>query len=125
MAKIYYVNNDGDKSLPVTDGTYTTFDEPGSEVDVRTESGVFIIAFYDANGDPATPTGGTITPEMSPINGQWLAPGSGDASIDATTVIAGSATYSIPTFEGPAREGRITLSGITGVSSARAFFWRV
>jgi len=125
MAKIYYVSDgSGNTQLPIADATLTTFDQPGSDIDISTESGVFIIAFYDANGDPATPTGGTIVPEMSPIEGQWQGSGGGDTTINATAVIAGSATYTIPVFPGPARAGRLTFSGITGVASAVAYFWR-
>ncbi len=126
MAKIYYVKNaTGGKTLPVADDTLSIFDQTGSEVDISTESGVFIIAFFDANGDPVTPTGGTIIPEMSPIAGQWQQAGAGDTTINATSVIAGAATYNIPVFSGPAREGRLTFSGITGATSAIAYFWRV
>ena len=126
MAKIYYVNDGaGQKKLPIADATLTTFDNNGSDIDIGTESGVFVIAFFDAGGLPATPSAGTITPEMSPIEGQWQQAGTGDAVIDATKVIAGTATYTIPVFPGPAREGRLTFSGITGVSSAIAYFWRV
>lgn len=126
MAKIYYVNDgSGQRKIPVTDGVFTTFDQPGSDIDISTESGVFVIAFFDADGLPTTPTGGTITPEMSPINGQWQAPSAGDAVIDAVKVIAGLSTYTMPAFSGPAREGRLTFSGIAGVASAVAYFWRV
>ena len=125
MAKIYYVNDgNGNRSIPITDATLTTFDKPGSDIDISTESGVFVIAFYDAGGDPVTPTGGTIIPEMSPIDGQWQRSGAGDAVINATDVIAGPATYTLPVFPGPAREGRLTFSGITGAVSAVAYFWR-
>ena len=125
MAKIYYVNDGaGQTSLPVADGILTTFDQPGSGIDINTETGVFVIAFYDAGGDPVTPTAGTVAPEMSPIDGQWHTPSSGDAVINATTVTNGSASYVIPVFTGPAREGRITLSGITGAATCQAYFWR-
>lgn len=125
MAKIYYVNDGaGSVSLPVGDGVFTTFDQPGSDVDISTESGVFVIAFQDANGDPVTPTGGTIVPEMSPIEGQWQKATTGDSIIDASEVIAGSSAYTMPVFPGPAREGRLTFAGITGAVTAVAYFWR-
>ena len=125
MAKIYYVDDGaGSTTLPIGDGVLSTFDKPGSGVDISTESGVFVIAFQDANGDPVTPTGGTITPEMSPIEGQWQKATTGDAIINAVDVIAGSAVYTLPVFPGPAREGRLTFAGITGAVSAVAYFWR-
>lgn len=126
MAKIYYVNDGvGGRQLPITDGVLTTYDQPNSDIDIGTEAGVFVIAFYGADGEPTTPSAGTITPEMSPIEGQWQSAGAGDAIIDATKVIAGSATYIIPSFSGPAREGRLTFAGIVGATSAVAYFWRV
>lgn len=125
MAKIYHVKTSGSLTrLPVADGTLSTYRQIGDDIDIGTETGVFIIAFYDSNGDPATPTAGTITPEMSPLQGQWQRAGTGDAVIDATKVEAGLSTYSMPTFAGPAIEGRLTFAGITGADSAVAYFWR-
>ncbi len=125
MAKIYNVTDgSGSTTLPITDGVFTTFDQPGSDVDIGTETGVFVIAFYGADGKPVTPTGGNIIPEMSPLDGQWHTPSSGDAVIDATSVVAGSSTYAIPVFTGPAREGRMTLNAIAGAVTCRAYFWR-
>lgn len=126
MAKSYFVKNTGNENkIPVTDGVYSTFNQIGDDIDLGTEAGVFVIAFYDSSGDPVTPSAGTITPEMSPISGQWQSASTGDSIIDATTVQAGSATYTMPTFSGPAIEGRVTLSGILGASSAVAYFWRI
>ena len=125
MAKIYHVKTSGSLTrLPVADGTLSTYRQIGDDIDIGTETGVFIIAFYDSNGDPVTPTAGTITPEMSPLQGQWQRAGTGDAVIDATKVEAGLSTYSMPTFAGPAIEGRLTFAGITGADSAVAYFWR-
>ena len=122
MAQIYYVKAaDGSDSLPVGDGTLLT-NEMLNVTDFGT--GVLAVAFYDANGDLVTPTAGTITPEGSPIEGQWLTPSSGDSVIQATAVIAGSATYAMPVFTGPVIQGRITFAGIIGAVTAKAYFWR-
>ena len=126
MAKTYHVKNvGGGTRLPITDGTLSTFNQIGDDIDIGTETGVFIVAFYDSNGDPVTPSAGTITPEMSPIAWQWQQAGSGDLVIDATKVEAGLSTYSMPSFAGPAIEGRLTFAGIAGASSAVAYFWRI
>ena len=126
MAKQYFVRNaTGGKVLPISDGTLTTSFDGGYNLDIQDESGAFIIAFYDANGDPVTPSLGTITPEMSPIAGQWQKAGSPDLVINAAQVIAGTAAYTIPTFPGPAIEGRVTFAGITGATTAVAYFWRI
>ena len=106
----------------VANGTYVTDEVMSADY----QSGTFVIAFYDAGGNAATPTGGTIKPEMSPIAGQWHEPSSGDITIDATKVIAGVATYVMPVFVGAAVSGRLTLAGITGTATTfEAHFWRV
>lgn len=124
MAKTYYIKSNGSRNIPVTDGVYSTSDGGRLDMDLDFNDGVMIIAFYDSSGNPVTPTAGEITSEMSPEEGQWLGPSSGDSPIAATTVIAGSATYSVPKFSGPAKAGRVTFSGITGAASARVYFWR-
>jgi hypothetical protein len=123
MAAIYPVFNetDGSDILPVGDATLETRDFLNTDT---FENGVFVIQFYNANNDPVTPTAGTIKPEMAPILGQWQEPSAGDVTIDATMVIAGVSTYTLPSFNGPAVQGRLTFSGITGAVTAKAFFWR-
>ena len=122
--KYNVLNATGGTKLPIANGTLSTQVGGIKDMDIEQGTGVFIIAFYDANGDPVTPSAGTINPEASPIRGQWHAPSSGDATIDAIKVIAGSSTYSIPVFTGPVIAGRLTFAGITGAVTARAFFWR-
>ena len=126
MAKKYYVKNStGGTVLPVANGTLTT--RPGSNylMDENFETGTFNIIFFDANGEPVTPGAGTIVPEMSTFSeGQWLGPSTGDATIQATDVQAGSASYTMPVFSGPAVEGRLTFADITVAVSAKAYFWR-
>lgn len=122
MAQIYYVKAaDGSDSLPVANGTLLT-NEMLNVTDFGT--GVFVVAFYDADGLTVTPTGGTITPEGSPIEGQWLTPSSGNAVIQAADVIAGSSSYAIPVFTGPVIQGRVKFAGIAGAVTAKAYFWR-
>lgn len=123
MAKIYPVlNASGGDVLPVANGTLNTRLMLNTD---EYETGTFNIQFYDANGDPVTPGAGTIVPEMSTFSeGQWLGPSTGDATIQATDVQAGSASYTVPVFNGPAVEGRLTFSGITVAVSAKAYFWR-
>lgn len=117
MAKRFYIN---DSVLnPVNDGVFET-----GVQQVEFETGVFIIAFYDAQGEPVTPTAGTVKPEMSPVKGQYLEPSSGDITIDATTAGDGSASYKMPVFIGPAIGGRIELDGIVGAEQYTAYFWR-
>lgn len=124
MAKTYHVLSNGSRELPVADGTYTTLSSDNFQMDKNYDDGIMVIAFQDSNGQPVTPTAGTIVAEMSPIEGQWHGPSSGDATIAATEVIAGSATYDIPRFEGKAIAGRVTFSGIAGATTARVEFWR-
>ena len=107
----------------VADGTFYT-----GEISTGFQSGVFVIAFYDASGDAVTPTAGTITPAMSPLPGQWHAPSSGDTAIDATKCKKesdGLATYVMPVFVAQAIKGKFTLAGVTGADNFVAEFWRV
>ncbi|CAM0101559.1 hypothetical protein PODOV084v1_p0002 [Vibrio phage 340E47.2] len=124
MAKTYHVLSNGSQALPVADGTLSTQALNSPDMSTDFDDGVFVISFYDANGDLVTPTAGSIVVEMSPVEGQWLAPSGGDATIQATEVIAGSATYTAPRFTGPAIAGRLTFAGVTGATTARAYFWR-
>lgn len=122
---------DDKQLIPVTDGTYYT-----SEMDNKNhgdqflnyQTGDFVLCFYDSDGvTPITPTFGTITPTMSPIDNIWMEPGVGDTVIDATEVIVegdGSATFSIPVFVGGAKQGKIVLAGITGATYVKAEFRR-
>lgn len=84
------------------------------------------IEFYsDAAGTtPVTPTAGTIVFEGSPGGNTYLV-AANSASISATSVIAGSGTYTPPYFDGEVNKGRVTLTGITGAAYFRAWFWRV
>lgn len=116
------LNSDGGIEIPIDDGAYTTelmFD--------GYSSGWMVIIFYDSDGEPVTPTAGTITPLAIVVEGQLQEPASGDTSITATTVIAstdGTATYDIPCFTGPMRYGQITFADIAGADHAKAYFWR-
>ena len=111
---------DGHRMVPVSDGTYYTEDNMGEGF----ETAVFIMAFYDSSNNIVTPTGGTVRVEMKPIAGQWAGPSDGQHTIQANTIDA-VATYEIPYFKGPAYQGRIVLSGITGTAAyAEAYFWR-
>lgn len=124
MAKIYWVKEDGRDKIPVADGTYTTFDKKGSDMDIELENGVMVMAFYNSSGQVVTPSGGTVIPETSPIEGQWYGPTSGDASIDAETISSETSIYVRPSFFGPAIEGRVTISGVSGADYFKCFFWR-
>lgn len=119
MAKRYYIggDNDGNK-VPCADAVFET-----DKMSFNEESGVLFIAFYDSNGDIVTPTAGTVTPEGSAIEGQWLTPSSGDAVIDCTEVIAGSATYTTPVFVGCCERVRITMADVDA-DSFIAFIWK-
>jgi len=124
------LTNDTAKSplIPIANGVYYTRSMVLHDKSLEFNSGDFAIVFYAADGTtPVTPTGGTIVPVMSPIDGIWLGPGLGDSTIDATKVIAstdGTATYSTPTFSAGAKQGRITFAGILGATYAIAEFRR-
>lgn len=102
----------------IADGTYETglIDQNHNKADFR-------VAFYNASDAIVTPTAGTVTPTMQLLPGQWMAPGTGDVSVDATKCGA-TATYSLPVFNTSATKGRIVLSGIagTGITKVVAVF---
>lgn len=103
-----------------TDGTfYTEIQSSGFE------SAIIVIAAYDSDDNIVTPTAGTATIEVSPIDGQWHSGAtSGDNPIDLTQVGA-SADYTIPLFSGPMIQSRITLSGVTGtIDHFKSYCWR-
>ncbi len=124
MTRRYYAGSEDNKEEKITyaDGTYETI-----KMSVDYGTCVFVVIFYDENGDPVTPTAGTIKPECYTIDGQKMEPGSGDITIDATEVIASSdgvATYSIPAFLSITEKAEVTFDGVTGVDSFVAFFWK-
>ena len=117
----FYGPSTPDGLITVADGTFTT-----QEMSMDYTIGNVFFQFYDADGDPVTPTGGTITTEASAFDGQWLMP-SNDHVTNANTVLAapdGVATYTPPTFDSRARFSRIILSGIVGAVFLRAEHWR-
>lgn len=121
MAKRYYVRNaTGGVKLPITDGDYFT-----PKLPVGSEGGVFFVAFYDAAGQIVTPDSGTITPVMAPEVGSYGEPSGGDAVINAAQT-GEDFSFTVPSFLGPAVEGKITFASISGatVDHAKAYFWR-
>lgn len=112
--------------IPVADGESFTIKMNGRNAELQT--GDFALCFYDADGEtPITPTAGTVQVDMSPMENIWMAPGVGDATIDASSVVVngeGLATYTTPVFLGAAYQGRVTLSGITGATFMKAQFRR-
>ena len=123
--KIYPIfTPSGAKEIPVTDtdgmainGTYLSEDMAEDF-----QQGAFFIAFYNSDGNIATPTGGTIEVQLSPIDGQWHSLDR-NGQIEATTV-GELATYVIPAFCTLVRQGRMTLNDIQGAAYCKAFFWR-
>lgn len=112
------INNQG-ALVPVSSGTFYTDVMP-----VAFSNAQLYIMFYDASGNPVTPSAGTIVAECSPDgSAQWLV-SANSPSINATSVVAGSATYTPPSFNGLIVRGRVTLSGVTGATQFRAWLWR-
>lgn len=84
------------------------------------------VAFYDVNGDPVTPTAGTIAHDMQGVEGQWLGASAGDSPINAIDCIAApaSSTYITPTYKGLCTMGRIQLDSIAGADTFKAVIAR-
>jgi hypothetical protein len=121
---IFDVKHNDSIDIPVTDGTYET-----GLIAERFRNGIFIIVFFDSDGNIVTPTSGMITPRMATFydnvkkQGQWLT-SSNNVSIRAVDVTADNSNYTPPCFYGPTVKGKIKLEGITGADHCRAFFWR-
>lgn len=109
----------GAVALPVSD---TSFETEVIPVD-NSLSEVYIEFFSDESLDiPVTPTSGTITVTASPLGNCYLE-ASFDAVINAEDVSFPNASYSPPIIDGLVRKARITFSGITGASYARAIIY--
>lgn len=121
MAERYFFydsNNLNETLIPVANGSHET-----RNMNMAYCIGNVFLQFYDANGDPVTPTGGSVTFHSGAFDEQYLTAPT-VVQIDATTVIAGDATYTPPTFDSAVLKSRMTLSGITGATHVRAFHWR-
>lgn len=85
---------------------------------------VYIEFFSDAEGTvPATPTGGVIQVQGSPMGNNWLSP-SNVPQLNATSVGTPVSGYTPPYFHGRMTQGRVGFSGVTGAPYARVTFWR-
>ena len=117
MAQFHFKTAGGDLTIPVADDDF--FTGPMQEF----SKGNCFLEFLDGSGDPVTPTGGTIVFKSAAIDGQFL-----DApviqSINAVDVEVGDASYTPPSFNSVVVDTRMTLAGITGAVSVRAFHWR-
>lgn len=110
----------GSEVLPVANATLYTGDMSAS---TSPRCQVYVEFFSDASGlVPVSPTAGLMSAEVSPMGAGWMASSNHNVinAADAGT----AATYEPPYFEGRAKQGRITLSGITGALTARITFWR-
>jgi len=117
MAQFHFTTTDGEQTIPVADADF--FTGPMQEF----SKGNCFLQFLDGSGDPVTPTGGTIVFKSAAIDGQFL-----DApviqTINAVDVEVGDASYTPPSFQSLVVNTKMTLLGITGAVSVRAFHWR-
>ena len=123
MAKSYYFRDGTDRDsptlLPVGGGPYVI-----SDMSEDYEIGDCFIQFFNAAGNPVTPTAGSIQFEAGVMEGQYLDPPA-EATIDATLVVgSGVATYTPPSFNSAVRFSRVSFTGITGATHAMAIHWR-
>lgn len=110
----------GSEVLPVASATLYTGDMSASSA-YRCQ--VYVEFFSDADGlAPVTPTAGLMSAEVSPMGAGWMA--SSNHNVINAADAGAAATYEPPYFEGRTKQGRITLSGITGALTARITFWR-
>ena len=116
--KLYPIMHNGSERIPIEEGTYNSVIMPEDF-----QQGAFFLAFYNSNGGIVTPTAGTITVELSPIEGQWH--GLNENGVITATTVGANATYVVPAFCTLVRQGRMRFdSAIAGGAYCRAFFWR-
>ena len=105
--------------IPINNGEFLS-----SGMSAEYSTGQCYLQFYDAQKQPVTPTGGTVTFRGGAFDGQKLMPTNGNGIINATDVVAGEALYTPPLFDGCIVFTSMTLSGITGATYVRAYHWR-
>ncbi len=119
MAQTYdFKTSDGATRVPVANASHIV------EIGRVHDQAQVHIRCLDAQGDPVTPTGGTITFHGNILDGVWLAPSQGE-SIDATQLVAGNvpSAYEMPAFNGGVQRIRATFNGITGATSVQMLVW--
>ena len=110
----------GSEVLPVANATLYTGDMSAS---TSARCQVYVEFFSDAAATiPVTATAGLMSAEVTPMGAAWMA--SSNHNVINVADVGTAATYEPPYFEGRAKQGRITLSGITGALTARITFWR-
>lgn len=110
----------GSEVLPVANATLYTQDMNTSSA---SRCQVYVEFFSDAAGTiPVTPSAGLMSAEITPMGHGWLA--SSNHNVINAADAGVSATYEPPYFEGRAKQGRISFSGVAGAVTARVTFWR-
>jgi hypothetical protein len=115
----YFKDESGSNIIAVSDGDYYT-----DRINIDYNIGQCAVEFLDAQEQPVTPTGGTVSFLSAPIGEQWHQPSNGNGVINAADVVAGEASYTMPQFNGPVIKSKMTLSGVTGAAFVRAYHWR-
>ena len=118
MATRYNITSNSSAILPILpDVTYTSVNmgADSDKVDAYIE-------FYDASGNPATPTAGQVFIYGMPMGKNWL-PAFG-SPLDATTIQANNSNYVPPIMDGLCTYARVRFLGVTGVSSASVVIYK-
>lgn len=116
--RVFY--RDGDSSKLTSNGTFLA-----KNLTAEYGDSVCAICAYDANGGVVTPTAGTATFSMAPLDGQFH-----DADIFSInlTLAGETATYDLPRVFGPVVESKVEISGVDfvgdGIDHIIAYIWR-
>ena len=115
------VNGDstGSKMLPVSSADVTYMTATMSIVSRRVS---VYMEFYDKNGQPVTPTAGTVYINGRPMGWIWLA--AVGSPIKATDVSHPVAAYTVPYMEGLVSRVSVRFVGVTGATSAAVAVYR-
>lgn len=116
---LYFRAANGSTRLPIGNATHILNVGIGGNAYVNTDSHNIHVRFVDADDDPVTPTGGTITIRASAIDEQWQEPSNGNGVINASEAGV-EAAYGVPRFIGCVSRFRAVFSGIVAPAGTTA-----
>ena len=119
MATRYTITSGGNSLLDVTPASaeYTS----GNLDSALSMSDVYI-EFFDANGNPATPTDGVIDIYGLPTGGTWI-PATG-SPVNAKDVSRPVAKYTPPMLDGLTIQVKVKFTGVIGAARASVVIYK-
>ncbi len=119
MATRYTITSGGNSLLDVTPASaeYTS-----ANLDSSLSMSDVYIEFFDAQGNAATPTAGTIEVYGLPTGNTWIA--AVGSPVNAKDVTRPVAKYTPPMLDGLTVQVRVRFAGITGAARASVVIYK-